>query len=359
MDELAFNHPVKHWRDWLAHESYDAYWKAVSDEEKFSKVNVPVMTQGGWFDIFLPGTIDGFVGVRAKGANERARSLTRMVIGPWGHGPSRKYGDLDFGPDADRALFDYERRWHDFHMKGVKNGVDTDAPVQIFYMGINKWRGEQDWPIPGTQPANWYLQAGGKLSTTAPAGDGSTSYRYDPKDPVPTTGGNNCCGSPTIAGPVDQKPLDGRADIVRFTSDTLSAPVTIAGKVTMDLHATTDGKDTDWMVKLVDVYPDGKAYPMAEGILRARFREGLDKPQLLTPGQAYRYTVDLIGTAVVFQPGHRIRVDITSSNFPQFDRNLNTGDPLATGTTPRVAQQTIHHSAKMPSAIVLPVVRGF
>ena len=141
MDERAFQHPVKHWRDWVTHDSYDAYWKAISDEEKFAKVNVPVMTQGGWFDIFLPGTINGFVGVRKHGANERARSLTRMVIGPWGHGPSRKYGDLDFGPDADRTLFQYEVRWHDFHLKGVKNGIDTDAPVQIFYMGMNKWRG--------------------------------------------------------------------------------------------------------------------------------------------------------------------------------------------------------------------------
>jgi putative CocE/NonD family hydrolase len=339
MDERAFNHPVKHWRDWVAHESYDDYWKAVSDEEKFAKVNVPVMTQG---------------------ANERARSLTRMVIGPWGHGPSRKYGDLDFGPDADRTLFAYEQRWHDFHMKGMKNGVDTDAPVQIFYMGVNRWRDEQDWPVPGTQPTRWHLQPGGGLAPALPTGaDGATTYRYDPNDPVPTTGGNNCCGSPTIAGPVDQKPLDARQDIVRFTSDVLKEPVTIAGPVSMDLHATTDGRDTDWMVKLIDVYPDGKAYPMAEGILRARFREGLDKPQLLTPGQAYRYTVDLIGTAVVFQPGHRIRVDITSSNFPQFDRNLNTGDPLGKGTQPRLAQQTIHHSASKPSAIVLPVVRGF
>ncbi len=360
MDERAFNHPVKHWRDWVAHESYDAYWKAVSDEERFAKVNVPVMTQGGWFDIFLPGTIDGFVGVRTRGANERARQLTRMVIGPWGHGPSRKYGDLDFGPEADRTLFQYEVRWHDFHMKGMANGVDTEPPAQIFYMGVNRWRGEQDWPVPGTRYTRWHLQPGGGLATTAPgAADASTTYRYDPNDPVPTTGGNNCCGSPTIAGPVDQKPLDARADIVRFSSDVLKEPVTIAGPVSMDLHATTDGRDTDWMVKLIDVHPDGKAYPMAEGILRARFREGLDRPQLLTPGQAYRYTVDMVGTAVVFQPGHRIRVDITSSNFPQFDRNLNTGDPLGKGTQPRIAQQTIHHSAARPSAIVLPIVRGF
>ncbi|AMY07619.1 Cocaine esterase [Luteitalea pratensis] len=359
MDERAFQHPVKHWRDWVTHDSYDAYWKAVSDEEKFAKVNVPVMAQGGWFDIFLPGTIDGFVGVRKHGANERARSLTRMVIGPWGHGPSRKYGDLDFGPDADRTLFEYETRWHDFHLKGVKNGIDTDAPVQIFYMGVNKWRGEAEWPVPGTQYTRWYLQPGGGLAPAAPAGEGSSTYRYDPNDPVPTTGGNNCCGSPTIAGPVDQKPLDGRADIVRFTSELLKEPVTIGGPVAMDLHATTDGKDTDWMVKLVDVSPDGKAYPMAEGILRARYRDGLDKPTLLTAGQPYRYTVGMVGTAVVFLPGHRIRVDISSSNFPQFDRNLNTGDPLGKGTQPRVAQQTIHHSAARPSAIVLPVVRGF
>lgn len=359
MDERALQHPVQHWRDWLQHESYDDYWKAISDEERFGRVQVPVITQGGWFDIFVGGTINGFVGVRKHGASERARSLSRMVIGPWGHGPSRKYGDLDFGPDAVRTLFDYELRWHDFHLKGIQNGIDREPPVQIFYMGINRWRGEKDWPIPGTKEARWYLHGDGKLAPALPPSDTSTPYTYDPDNPVPTTGGNNCCGVPTVAGPVDQAPLDGRADIVRFTSDMLKEPVTIAGPVKMELHAATDGKDTDWMVKLIDVHPDGKAYPMAEGILRARFRDGLDKPSLLEPNRVYRYEIDMIGTAVVFQPGHRIRVDITSSNFPQFDRNLNTGDPLGKGTRPRVARQTIWHSPARPSAIVLPVVRGF
>ena len=359
MDERALNHAVGHWRDWLAHESYDEYWKAVSDEERFARVQVPVMTQGGWFDVFLAGTINGYVGARNMGANDRVKRYSRMVIGPWGHGPSRKYGDLDFGPDADRSLFQYEQRWHAYHLRGVANGVESEAPVQIFYMGVNKWRGEADWPVPGTKNTPWYLQANGRLAAIAPTGETSTSYRYDPNDPVPTTGGNNCCGAPTIAGPVNQAPLDARPDIVRFTSDPLTGPVTIGGAVKMDLHATTDGRDTDWMVKLIDVYPDGKAYPMAEGILRARFRDGLDKPSLLTPGQPYRYSIDMVGTALVFQPGHRIRVDISSSNFPQFDRNLNTGDPLGKGTQPRVAQQTIHHSASRPSAIILPVVKGF
>lgn len=359
MDARAFNHPVQHWRDWLEHESYDSYWKAISDEERFARMQVPAITQGGWFDVFLAGTINGFVGMRKHAANQRARSLSRMVIGPWGHGPSRAYGDLDFGDDAERKLFDYEVRWHDFHLKGIDNGVDRDAPVQIFYMGVNKWRGEQDWPIPGTQHARWYLQPDGKLASSAPADSTSTKYRYDPNDPVPTTGGNNCCGAPTVAGPKEQSPLDGRSDIVRFTSDALTESVTIAGPVLMELYASTDGRDTDWMVKLIDVHPGGKAYPMAEGILRARFREGLDKPSLLEPGQAYRYEIDMVGTALVFQPGHRIRIDITSSNFPQFDRNLNTGDPLGKGTKPRVAEQTIWHSADRPSAIVLPVVSGF
>jgi putative CocE/NonD family hydrolase len=282
-----------------------------------------------------------------------------VVIGPWGHGPSRKFGELDFGPDADRKLADYERRWHEFHLKGAANGLDREPPVQIFYMGVNRWRGEENWPVPGTQYVSWYLQDGGGLAPKAPAKAGTTTYRYDPNDPVPTTGGNNCCGTPTVAGPIDQAPLDARKDIVRFQSEPLAAPVPIGGPVKMKLFAATDGRDTDWMVKLIDVYPDGKAYPMAEGMLRARFREGLDRPAPLEPGKAYEFAVDLVGTAVVFQPGHRIRVDVTSSNFPQFDRNLNTGDPLGKGTRPRVATQTIHHSPDRPSAIVLPVVRGF
>jgi putative CocE/NonD family hydrolase len=357
MDEAAFHYQVAHWRDWIAHESYDAYWKAVSDEERFGKVTVPVHTQGGWFDIFLAGTINGYTGVRRQAANSRARELSRLVVGPWGHGPSRRFGGLDFGPEADRKLSQYEIAWHDFHLKGAANGVDRQAPVQIFYMGVNRWRGETDWPVPGARETPWYLHEGGKLSPVKPAAENSASqYVYDPLDPAPTTGGNNCCGAPTIAGPVDQKPLDGRRDILRFVSDPLSEPLAVAGPVRMRLHAATDGRDTDWMVKLIDVYPDGGAYPMAEGILRARFRRGLDRPELLRPDEAYEFTVDLVGTAVVFQPGHRIRVDVTSSNFPQFDRNPNTGAPLGRSSEVRAARQTIHHSAARASHILLPVV---
>ncbi len=347
---------VQHYRDWLKHESYDAYCKSISDEERFGKVKVPVHTSGGWFDIFLAGTINGYVGMRQHGGTPAARQSPRMTIGAWGHGQSQKYGDLDFGPANNEHLADYEVRFFDHYLKGVDNGIDREPRVRLFYMGINQWRSEADWPIPGTNYTNWYLGDGGKLSPNAPTGRATTAYTYNPANPVPTTGGNNCCGAPTLAGPVNQRALEVRPDIVGFTSEPLTTPLAIAGPVKMSLHASTDGTDTDWMVKLIDVYPNGDAFPMAEGMLRARFRRGLDKPELLRPNDAYEFTVDLVGTAVVFQPGHRIRIDVTSSNFPQFDRNPNTGDPLGTSAKTRVAQQTIYHSVARPSHIVLPMV---
>ncbi|MBY0503236.1 MAG: CocE/NonD family hydrolase [Bryobacteraceae bacterium] len=345
-DEAGAHYAVKHYRDWLAHPSYDAYWKSISDEERFDKVKVPVHTAGGWFDIFLPGTINGYTGLKAKGGQ------ARMIIGAWGHGPSQKYGDLDFGPDNNVHLADVEKRFFDHYLKGADNGIDREPPVRLFYMGVNRWKSEADWPIPGTQYTPWYLAANGRLTPTKPAA-GTTVYTYDPQNPVPTTGGNNCCGTPTAAGPVNQRALEARGDIVGFTSDPLEKALAIAGPVKMHLNASTDGPDTDWMVKLIDVYPNGDAFPMAEGILRARFRRGLDKPELLKPNQTYEFVIDLIGTAVVFQPGHRIRVDVTSSNFPQFDRNPNTGEALGSATKLRVAKQTLQLSL---SHILLPVV---
>ncbi len=364
-DLKSANYEVKHYRDWLAHPSYDDYWKSISDEERMDKVKVPAEVSGGWFDIFLAGTINGYTLMKAKGATEAARKHTRMIIGPWGHGPSRKYGDVDFGDIAYNDQFEEELRFFDFHLKGINNGLDRNLPVKIFYMGANKWRSEADWPIPGTnyrelylggsQPAN-SVRGGGTLSFTKSATEGKDQYRYDPQNPVRTLGGNNCCGTPTLAGPRDQRPIEQREDVLVYTSEFLKENLTIAGPVKMKLHAATDGPDTDWMVKLVDVYPNGFAMPIAEGILRARFRNGLDKPQLLTPNTPYEFTVDLVGTANTFLPGHRIRIDITSSSFPQFDRNPNTGEPLGTATKTRVALQTIHHGGPRPSHIILPVV---
>jgi putative CocE/NonD family hydrolase len=181
-------------------------------------------------------------------------------------------------------------------------------------------------------------------------------YRYDPDDPVPSLGGNNCCGTPTPAGPMDQRPIEGRRDVLLYTSDYLTEEVEATGPVKVVLFASSDAVDTDFVAKLVDVYPDGSSYNMAEGILRARYRDGVSKPALLTPGQAYRMEIDLVGTSVAFRKGHRIRVHVTSSHFPQFDRNPNTGAPFGTSDKVRVAQQTVYHDAERASHILLPVI---
>ena len=359
---------VQHYRDWVTHESYDSYWKSISDEERFDKITVPAYNTGGWFDIFVMGTINGYVGMKNHGGSPEAREGTRLLIGPWGHGPSTRFGDMEFTEDAYIDLFEYELKYYDYHLKGIQNGLDKEKPVKIYYMGENQWRSEDDWPIPATvykelylggeSPAN-SLRGGGTLSFDRPTSEGVDSYIYDPENPVPTYGGNNCCGTPTQAGPKDQRILERRNDVLVYTSDFLTEPVTIAGPVKMKLHAATDGPDTDWMIKLVDVYPDGSAYPVSEGILRARFKDGLDQINLLTPNEVYEFEIELTGTANVFQPGHRIRVDITSSNFPQFDRNPNTGEPLGSSDQTRIAQQTIHHGGLKASHIVLPTVPGF
>lgn len=356
---------IQHYRDWLQHESYDDYWKSISDEERFDQINVPTHTYGGWFDIFVQGTVNGYVGMRNQGATPAARSGARMIIGPWGHGPSKAFGGIEFGDHAFIDMFDRQVEFYDYHLKGIKNGIESEKPVKIFYMGVNQWQEEEDWPIPGTRNTEVYITSGGKansirgngkLTFDKPSAESTDKYRYDPALPVPTTGGNNCCGTPTPAGPRDQRPIENREDVLVYTSNFLTESITIAGQVRMKLFASTDGPDTDWMIKLVDVYPDGYAMPVSEGILRARFREGLDEINLLTPNQMYEYDIEMTPTANVFLPGHRLRIDITSSNFPQFDRNPNTGAPLGSDAKTRVAQQTIHHGGMKASHVILPVV---
>jgi putative CocE/NonD family hydrolase len=359
---------VQHYRDWVEHESYDKYWKSISDEERFDQIMVPTYNTGGWFDVFVMGTINGYIGMKNKGGSPEARKGTRLLIGPWGHGPSTQYGDMNFTEEAYADLFEYELRFYDYHLKGIQNGLNEEKPVKIFYMGENKWRYEDDYPIPVTNYQNLYLsgnspanslRGNGILTFTKPEKTGIDKYIYDPNNPVPTYGGNNCCGTPTIAGPKDQRILERRNDVLVYTSEFLTEPLTIAGPIKMKLHAATDGPDTDWMIKLVDVYPDGSAIPISEGILRAKFKDGLDKINLLTPGEVYEFEIEMTGTANVFQKGHRIRVDITSSNFPQFNRNPNTGNPLGSSAETRIAHQTIHHGGPKPSHIVLPLVPGF
>ena len=364
LDLASSGQRVGFFRDWLKHQSYDSYWKAISDEERFGKVRVPTYSLGGWFDLLVGGTINGFKGVRANGATAAAREGAKLIIGPWGHGPTRKYGDIDFGQTAMRDLFDLELRWNDRHLKGIANGIDREAPVELFVMGVNKWAHFADWPVPGTRFTPLYLTSGGqanslrgdgRLEFAVPAA-GKDGYEYDPRNPVPSVGGNDCCGAPFPAGPRDQRPVEARQDVLVYSTEILKEAVTIAGPVEMRLFAATDGRDTDFVAKLVDVFPDGSAINLAEGILRARFHKGLDRMELLEPGKMYEFVIDMRGTANVFQPGHRIRVDVTSSNFPQYDRNPNTGEDLGVSARVRTAKQTVFHGGAGRSHIVLPVV---
>jgi putative CocE/NonD family hydrolase len=352
--------------DWLAHPDYDAYWKPLNVEEMFERITVPVHTLGGWFDIFSQGTLRGYVGMSHKGGSEQARKSSRLIIGPWGHGPSQKFGALDFGPTANVDALAIQLRWYDYFLKGIDDGFSTEPPVALFVMGRNEWVQEREYPLARTQWTPLYFASGGaansdrgdgRLTWDKPAASASSDrYRYDPDDPVPSLGGNNCCGTPTPAGPQDQRPIEGRRDVLVYTSDYLAEELEVTGPVKVVLYAASDAVDTDFVARLVDVHPDGASYNMAEGILRARHRGGTDKPRLLTPGEIYRLEIDLVGTSVAFRQGHRIRVQVTSSHFPQFDRHPNTGAAFGTTSEVRVAMQTVHHDAARPSHIVLPVI---
>ena len=301
---------------------------------------------------------------RAK--TQTARQKSRMIVGAWGHGPSRKHGDLDFGEHARVDLHSVELRWFDHWLKGIDTGMMDEPPVTVFVMGTNEWKQANAYPLPETKYTKLYLDSEGRANSYRGAGklrwdvlaaDSSPDrYRYDPNHPVPSHGGANCCGAPTPAGPRDQRPVEQRNDVLVYTSDFLEEAVEIVGPVKVVLYASSDAPDTDFVAKLVDVYPDGKAYNLCEGLLPARYREGLGEAKYLESGKVYEFTIDLIGTANVFQPGHRIRLDITSSHFPQFARSLNTAEPFGKSDKVRVAHQTIHHTSARPSHVLLPVI---
>lgn len=365
LDQAVIGQTVPHFRDWVQHNTYDDYWQSISVEERFEKIKVPAHVHGGWFDLLLGGTLNGYTGMRKHGGTPEARKGTRMTVGPWGHGPSRKFGDVDFGPDANRVVFERNLQWFDHYLKGMPTGIASEPPVEIFYMGVNRWVKHDDWPIPGAKYMPFYIASGGQANSargngtlvpTKPTGAESDAFVYDPAKPVPTLGGNDCCGAPIPAGPVDQRTIEARHDVLVYTSAILDKPLAIAGPVKMQLYAATDVPDTDFTVKLVDLHPNGFAMNIAEGILRARFRDGAGRAPALKPGEVTKFEIDMRGTANVFQPGHRIRIDITSSNFPQYDRNPNTGDPQGVNDKMRIAHQKILHSAQYQSHIVLPVV---
>ncbi len=346
---------VRHFQDWLDHPSYDAYWAPLNLEARASEMIVPALNFGGWYDVFQRSTIGSYTSMTEQAATEAARNGQRLIIGPWVHGwnVSPQVGDLNFGEDA---LVDVDRlllEWFDYWMKD--GPAPAGAPIRLFVMGENVWRDEEQWPLERTEYQPFYLHDDWQLSTDKPRpGQHSRNYTYDPSDPVPTLGGNIMESS--LRGPYDQAPLDDRKDVLRFVSEPFDEPTELTGPISAEIYAITDSTDTDFMAKLIVVKPDGMAFNLVDGVIRARYRQGFDKPQLIEPNVAYKYSIDMWATSYVLSPGDRLRVDITSSNFPRLARNLNTGKVFAKSSEIKVAHQTILMNAEHPSHIILPIV---
>jgi putative CocE/NonD family hydrolase len=346
---------VPHFRDWLAHPTYDDYWKPLNLEARAPEMAVPALNIGGWYDVFLRSTLGSYGTMKREAATAEARAGQRLVIGPWPHGWNAKTvtGEEDFGPEA---LIDAEALQLEFFDHWLKEGpAPAGAPVKLFVMGENHWREEAEWPLARTVYTPYYLHGDGALSPETPgAGQAPKTYTYDPQDPVPTLGGNIM--RPELRGSFDQRPLDGRTDILRFETAALEAPLEITGPIRAVLHVATDGPDTDFMAKLSVIKADNRVMNLVDGVLRTRFREGYEREVLLTPGEPVRLELDLWATSYRLAPGERLRLDITSSNFPRLARNLNTGEPFGEGVASRVAQQTLFLDAARPSHVVLPVI---
>ncbi len=367
--DRALGHDLPFWQELIRHPHYDTYWELLDDEKKIPEIEVPALNIGGWFDTFLRSTLAAYTGMITRG-REATRASQKLVIGPWPHGlpVPRKAGEIDFGPDAQLDLDRLAVRWMDYHLKGIDNGIMQEPPIQIFVMGTNRWRSEYEWPLARTQFTKYYLHSqgnaqtlngDGSLSTDVPGQEPVDQYVYDPEDPVPTKGGGLTGANPDlIPGPFDQTEIEKRADVLVFTSSPLQRDLEVTGPLTVVLYAASDARDTDFMAKLVDVHPNGRAYGLIDNMIRARYRESFSSPTLLEPGKVYAFEINLYATSNVFKKGHRIRLEISSSNFPRFDRNQNTGRAFGMDDRVQKATQTIHHSARHPSHILLPVIPG-
>ena len=379
-DEWYRHLPLCDWIDRLReaapyfHEYFDQeldgpYWWPINMMRQAGNVTVPMFHITSWYDIFLEGALNSYNAIRQHGGSELARRNQKLLVGPWGHlrpftqPTTGGAGDIDFGPEAAIELHDYMMRWYDYWLQDIDTGIMDDAPVKLFVMGDNRWRDEQEWPLARTHYARWYLHSGGAANTRS--GDGSLStvppetdapadeFTYDPADPAPTMGGNTLI---IDYGVFDQRPVEDRPDVLVYTSEPLPSDVEITGPITVTLYAATTAPDTDFTAKLVDVRPDGFAHNLQDGVIRARYRTSVREPSPINPGRVYRYEIDLWATSHVVKAGHRIRVDISSSNFPRFDRNPNTGAALGVDARLQAARQTVHHSAQHPSHITLPII---
>ncbi len=360
-DIAATGVKVPIWQTALDHPSYDAYWKSRSLRERVHQIDVPVLSIGGWFDNYAESDLDMFARLSA------AHKVVETWIGPWGHNPGLKFPTREFGEEAAMPIRSTQAEWFDRWTRRVPEAAEVPSPLlHIFVMGPDVWREEHEWPLTRARNTPFYLSSRGHANTAK--GDGALERRpsrkspadvftYNPKDPVPTTGGAICCDPKILPpGPLEQSGVERRSDVLVYTSPPLAESLEVTGPVRAVLYVSTSANDTDFTVKLVDVYGDGRALGICDGIQRLRYRLSLEKPAFVKRNQPYQISVDAGVTSYVFPSGHRIRLEISSSNFPRFDRNLNSSRLNADVTKIAKAKQTVFHEKNYPSAVILPVV---
>ena len=354
------------WSTWLEHERRDGYWAGLSPSGHYDSFEVPILHVGGWFDVFGTGAVRNYQGITAAGRTDQL-----LVVGPWAHtesGPA--LGEMTFGRTGAREAADIvgeTNRFLERHLRpGVQAAPANSSPVRYFLMGANEWRLDSSWPPADARPLRLYLASGGKANTMhgdgalldQPPTNGASSdrYVYDPDRPVQTHGGPIVHMAIGPAGPLDQRRIEERDDVLCYTTPPLEQPVTVAGLVRASLWAVSDCPDTDWTAKLVEVLPDGRAVGICDGVIRARFRNSLEDPELLEPGRPERYEITLGHVAHRFAAGHRVRLEISSSNFPRFDRNPNNGEPLGAASQARIATQHVLHDESHRSHLEFDVL---
>ena len=358
-DVAATGLPQPLWRTAIAHPSFDGYWKRLSVRERIDRVHIPTLSFGGWFDNYAESDLDAFSRLALR------HRTVETWIGPWAHNPGFRFVTRDFGPQAHLGIRTLEADWFDKWM--TKAPVASTGPLlHIFVMGPDIWREEREWPLARTRYTPLYLESGGRANSSG--GDGvlrwqpvsrskTDAFTYDPRDPVPTMGGPICC-EPRILppGPLDQTTVEARKDVLVYTSAPLAEDLEVTGPVRTILYVATSANDTDFTAKIVDVDRHGRPLSVTDGLQRLRYRLSLDKPIFVKQNQAYQISVNMGVTSYVFAAGHRIRLEVSSSNFPRFDRNMNTTAPNAEQAKPTKARQTVFHEKGYPSAIILPVI---
>jgi putative CocE/NonD family hydrolase len=338
------------------HNVYDHFYDSNEFPLHWQKIHAPSYNWGGWYDIFSQGNIDNFAGLQQTGAGLAAGNQ-KLIMGPWGHG---QIEEVKYPANSAVNANEEALKWFDYWLRGKDNGIMEEPPIRYYVMGDvtdpkapgNEWRTAVSWPIPA-KTTSYFLGAGGTLGDKLPAEKESMdSYTYDPKNPVPTIGGANLN---IRKGPMDQRATGDRKDVLKFVTPALESPVEVTGRVKVEVWVQSDAPDTDFMAKLVDVYPDGTERLVLDSAARARFREGLDREVFMKKGEVYLLTIDLWSTSIIFNKGHRIAIHISSSNDPRFDPNPNTGKPLRADNETRVTVNAIHHDRAHPSRALLPV----